>query len=526
MTVALEAAQEVKKSSRRPRGGRNDKAETSSGASFIAWLLQQPTPLWGLGAAAFVMAGTFVAWQWYRSTDLTPLRWSHEKETYSDCFKTLTTPSPSSTDNCFHAESEQIQQRYFDWINPSVAVYSTGAPPHPSPTLRDLADQGQAEAIRFLEQDSALNGKAWTDLGDALDDSKIRVGERDPFEFDRVLIANVAKGVDWKPGDRMMWTRVLIEPINFSFAGYSVAETNNETLKVTSVERTNSRKFSADLSATIPGMEGPKADLGPSSEHSVKTNSDINAQYEKLGIDILPNFLRITRESETGGDAVGNTEVTLTAAADPETIWKRYPSDKLAHPSGDAIVLLVTGTHFDGDGPDDQSAKDENKPAVDILPEVPVPHCALRARVWLIYEERKVEKGRESYDESKQEVTLAHDAEDKQDVDIVSADEVSPAVWSLKLCEDAQCADDHAPALRAMVPPSDPQSQNPSLWRKVVFTDYGVAIRLARWMRTHSDTKPPHTDIQFNYHGQSDKNYVSLVPVKTTKDECKPEGEE
>ena len=119
---------------------------------------------------------------------------------------------------------------------------------------------------------------------------------------------------------------------------------------------------------------------------------------------------------------------------------------------------------------------------------------------------------------------MAHDAEDKQDVDIMSADEVSPAVWSLKLCQDAQCADEHAPPLTAMVPPSDPQSQSPSLSRKVVFTDYGVAIRLARWLRTHPDTKPPHTDIQFNYQGQSDKNYVSVVPVKTTEDECKPEA--
>ena len=90
--------------------------------------------------------------------------------------------------------------------------------------MRDLTDGGQAEAIRFLEKDSgsSMKGDSWADLQGALDDFGVKVGERDPFRFDRVLVANVAKGVDWRPGDRMMWTRVLVQPINFTFAGYSV----------------------------------------------------------------------------------------------------------------------------------------------------------------------------------------------------------------------------------------------------------------------------------------------------------------
>ncbi len=37
----------------------------------------------------------------------------------------------------------------------------------------------------------------------------------------------------------------------------------------------------------------------------------------------------------------------------------------------------------------------------------------------MLYEERKVDKGREFYDEAKQSVTLVRDAEDKQDLDII-----------------------------------------------------------------------------------------------------------
>ena len=529
MTVALEAAQDVKKSPRVNRA-HNNKATTSHDSQSAAWY-RRPTPLWGFGAAAVTLVGAFAALQWYLNIAPTPKRWSgQEKETYSKCYRNIITPTPSRLKKCFHFANKEIPQRHFDWVHPNVAVYSTAALPHPLPTLRDLSDGGQAEAIRFLEKDSLLKGKAWADLEEALNDSDPRIGEHDPFRFERVLIANVAKGLDWEPGDRMMWTRVLVQPINFAFAGYSVAETDNETQKVTSVERTDSRKFSADLSATIPGMEGPKASLGPSSEHTVKMSSDITAQYEKLGIDIMPGFLRIMRESETGGDAVGNTKVSLAAVTDPDMIRRRYPYDKTQHPSDDdPIVLLVTKTHFDGDGAEDQSAG-ETKPAIDVLPQVPVPHCALRARVWMLYEQRHVDSGRDSYAESKQAVTLAHEAEDKQDEDIVSADEVSPAVWSLRLCENQKCTGEDVPLLKARVQtdPRGPQKSSP--WRKVVFTDYGVAIRLAHWLKTHPWGTPLNTSYQFNYPAApviypavSTERYVSLVPTKAKGDVCKGE---
>jgi hypothetical protein len=514
MAVRLDAAQQVKKSPKPPRVGQDEGAAASFGASLFAWFLR-PTPRWGLGAAAVALIAAFGLWQWRHNLDTTPKRWSEEKETSSPCFKTLTTATASSKDQCFHSEDEKIPPRSWDWTRPSVAVYSTAAPPQASSTLRDLGDQGQAEAIRFLEKDPSKG--AWENLQDALDEAKSTVGEHDPFRFKRVLVANVEQGVDWEPGDRMVWTRVVVEPINFAFAGYSVAQTDNETQKVSSIERTDSRKFSADLSATIPGMEEPKASLGPSSEHSVKTDTEINAQYEKLGVDIMPGFLRIMRQSETGGDAVGNTKVSLTAVTNPEMIWKRYPKDRPQDRSGgDPIVLLVSGTHFDEDG--NRSADHKNTPSVDILPEVRAPHCALRARVWMLYEERHIDSGRDSYDESKQKVTMAHDAEDKQDVDIVSADEVSPAVWSLKLCENSQCTGDGR-LLRAAVLSQAPGPQKALIWRKVVFTDYAVAFRLAHWLKTHQTGTPPNTSYKFEYPAE-DGTAVSLLPVKVDKDEC------
>ncbi len=69
--------------------------------------------------------------------------------------------------------------------------------------------------------------------------------------------------------------------------------------------------------------------------------------------------------------------------------------------------------------------------------------------------------------------------------------------------------------------PSVTNSPNPSSWQNVVFTDYGVAIRTAHWLRT----LPAETLLsgyRFNYPvGADGKTYTSLVPFKKTGDECK-----
>lgn len=48
------------------------------------------------------------------------------------------------------------------------------------------------------------------------------------------------------------------------------------------------------------------------------TSADINQQYEKNSVDILPNFLRIYRENEHNLDVAGNTSISLSLLADPD----------------------------------------------------------------------------------------------------------------------------------------------------------------------------------------------------------------
>jgi hypothetical protein len=521
-------------------------------------LVGKPVPLWRLLLVAVL--GAFALWRMYGNGDQAPKRWkSVNEETPSKLYNSLVNP-------CGLASPRQLQLSHYlaqlqgffgfaspaqdhevvgighdasagdslktehlppfcnddggqhhDWNKPHVAVYTVAAKTPALPTLRDLGDRGQARAISLLEKTSP---NSWTQLRDALSETgAASPGEKDPFQFDRVLVTTVTKGAQWDPGDRMVWTRVFVQPINFSYASYTVAATDNQTIKVSSVEAVNSRKFSADIGLTVPGLEGPKASIGPSDEHTVKTTSDISAQYEKLGIDIVPDFLRIIRESETGGDVVGNTTVSLSVVTDPLTIYKRSPEDNRQiqkPPLDDDLVLLVK--RFD----DDPAIADQNQtgdPAtghqkqtgdpLTALPQVPVPHCALLARVWMLYEERRVDSGRESYDESRQAVTLLREAEDKQDLEIMPADEVSPAVWSLHLCAGDKCDGKSDELLTASVKNGQP--------RRLVFNDYGEAVKLAHWLKVKNKNNNSASRYTFNYP-DSDKR--SIVPVKNTDDDC------
>ena len=177
-----------------------------------------------------------------------------------------------------------------DWTRPRVAAYAAPMP-QPRATLRDLSDDGQSHAIDLLTQNSVSSPHSWDDLRKALVDENSS-GPLDPFHFDRILVATVTKGVDSDSGDRMMWTRVFVQPINFRFAGYTVAATENETANIANIESTKSRKLSAQLGLSVPGLRGLSASISPSDEHTINTKSEITAQYERLGVDIMPEFLR------------------------------------------------------------------------------------------------------------------------------------------------------------------------------------------------------------------------------------------
>jgi hypothetical protein len=488
---------------------------------------KRPAPVWALALVAAAMGG--IAWrvggptlQGHGSRDQVGKRWLHLNEDSTPLYDALVSQAPSP--ELAHPDDKLIPQRSRDLRQPQFSVYSLATIPRSVQTLREMGDLGQAEALKLL---------------------KTGEGAGDPFHFDRILVVNAAKGLDFGPADRMMWIRVFVRPINFVFSPYAVVG-DSKTAKVLSVENTSSRKISGGLELAIPGLEGSKASFSPSAEYSIQSSSDINREYQKLGVEIHPLLLQILRESETGGDA-SDAALPLTLVTDAQTIWKRFPADNcnsteaataqrlsikdkchhgpLAHTedqdvsdsrdfqeNDEDVVLLVAGFRA-YDEPAALGGAPES--AINVLPQVPVPHCPLKARVWMLFNERRVDDAKDSYIEGDQSVTFLHAAVDKTDVEVMSADEVSPAVWSLRICDTSQCDAEPLKFLKA-------SGKATGVMRRVVFTDYGKAVNVANWLRSAQQKTPERSNLTFNYPSAAPNSKQELVPFKNTRNECEP----
>jgi hypothetical protein len=320
----------------------------------------------------------------------------------------------------------------------------------------------------------------------------------------------------------------LVEPINFKFAGYTIATTENKSIKLASIENSTSAKLSIKDGADtdMPGLGKPE--VGQEVEKTQKASSDVNEQYENLGVDIQPSFLRIIRESARGGDVAGNTTIQLSMLTDPSIIWcehaneERCPSKVLptANYDDENLELVVSSAHLADGEPD---------PRIDVLPQSVLPHCSLKANVSMLYELRKIKNGGRNSLEGLQEVELRQDESSARTVDIVPADDVAPAVWSIKVTDARakQPVIDNEPDLFAQI---DKGSA-----RKLVFTDYLTASELAHWLKAQmaagTRAEPRLNKMTFRVNGLSaakphpergDTTGKTLTPFKHVRDDCEP----
>jgi hypothetical protein len=239
-----------------------------------------------------------------------------------------------------------------------------------------------------------------------------------------------------------------------------------------SVEATDTRKLPSDIGLAFPGLGEVKVDGLPGKENSVKATSDINLQFEQLGVDITPEYLHIVRESGLGGDVVGNTRVALSLTTDPNRIFEKAAVTK-EHQRPDEIVLAVTGLNLDND-----------PPSMDVVPLVPLPHCALKAMVHVTFIQRHISGGRQFYEESLQDVAFLKDQHSQSAVTIAGADDVSPFVWSIQIVPPDEQPDNtwNNSKLHAL----NARANENGVLRRLVFSDYGRAVKLAHWVRTHA----------------------------------------
>ncbi len=322
------------------------------------------------------------------------------------------------------------------WGTPAVSVYSfaTVSPNTPDATVRDLSDRGQAALIRAM----TAAGADPNAIRDAL--LKAPKAKAEPTEdavttegtYKRTLVANVTKGWDAVPGERLVWTWIDVQPVNFVFDGYTVVATDNQLLNIEQITNATAASLNASLgksgsetsvtntsgspvSKVLTDVAGSTAGVGGTLSNTYTTTAQINQQYVKLGADILPEELRIYRESERNLDVAGNTLIALTLKLDP-TKWSGVGMD---------TTLRVAKQDL---AKPDGSLSDPADVTFEVVQNKAPPRCALQAIVTLHYQARRPRNGR-SYVEGEQTVTYEKASSAPTLVDIVPADEIRKPTW-------------------------------------------------------------------------------------------------
>ncbi|HEX8124205.1 MAG TPA: hypothetical protein VF548_01330 [Allosphingosinicella sp.] len=352
---------------------------------------------------------------------------------------------------------------------PDVQVYSIATPTPPGKIrLTELSDHGQAALIEALAGTGvdAAALRSW--VASPLSTDKAGSGLLDRASLDRTLIISVSKGFEAQPGDRLMRTIVTITPHRpndaarppFEFAGYTIAATDNKVQDIAHLETKSDASLTATVAPTISstGANSLAGSLVGALSRSHTTSADIKQQYENLNVDITPQRLRITRESERGLDVVGNTIIALTLATPSYT----------DRPS----AFLASSGKFFAKG----KAVAPKAAALSIRPYRHLAACPLEADVVMQYQLRRIVRGREYYTEGKQRVAIVTNAVSRPKQILVRGEEALGELYQVMVYAGG------SDGVALMASTVDGGQQ------RLLFSDYGEATALAAWMKGRRDT--------------------------------------
>ncbi|MFW2851183.1 hypothetical protein ACM61V_04570 [Sphingomonas sp. TX0543] len=345
---------------------------------------------------------------------------------------------------------------------PQVRVYSFTPPKPDAPksTIRDFSDRGQAAIIDSLAAKSADPDAFRKQLATPLK-APSGGGADDRTKLARILVVSISKGPDSRPGDRLVRTIVTITPkrngprSTFEFAGYTVAATDTKVQSIAHLEDVTDLSLTASLAPTIKGF-GDNS-VGGTASNKRTTSADIISQYENLNVDITPDSLVLTRESERGLDVVGNTLVSLTLAPTTGT-----------DPLQDFVVS--SQKLFEAGKP-----LTPEKATFAISPLSTFARADLVATVTLRYVLRRIVSGREFYTEGKQGVQLVTgNAPGVSEGVLVRSVDAQPLLYMV--CIKAR---NHQPVMAVTV---DGRARN------VLYDDADGARAMATWLSGRSVT--------------------------------------
>ena len=338
--------------------------------------------------------------------------------------------------------------------SPGLNIYSfptpAGAPAQTG--LKDLSDRGQAaviESLRSVRVKAADLRKSLSEMSGA---GAADASTTDRTRLERSIVINVSKGFEALPGDRLMYTVVLVRPLDrvFRFADYKIAATDTKVQNIAHIDDKLESSAAAELKPGAGSLRG--GDVSGKVTRTAEAAADITQQYENLGVDITPDLLRVTRESERGLDVVGNTIVAVTLAP---------PDSALAA----AAYLGSSPRMFEAARPLRAA-----KASLDISPLSYLAACPVRAEARLVYRLRRIDAGREFYTEGRQRVTLEDGATPWLPYTLVDASQAQPELYQLIINSGPRAGQ----AVEAVTPGGGQ--------RPLLFTDRSAAGDVAEWM--------------------------------------------
>ncbi|WP_034161409.1 hypothetical protein [Sphingomonas sp. ERG5] len=342
---------------------------------------------------------------------------------------------------------------------PNVSVYAFPTPADPKPVtkLRDLSGEGQAAYIDKIS--TAADAGALRRALAAPIARPAGLGATERPSLDETVVIGVQKQRLAAIGDRVMRTVVTIVPTrgSFEFAGYTVIATDNQVQSIAHLETTSEASLDASLAPPIKGF-GDNSIAGKLSR-SVTTSADISAQYEKLNVDIGPDKIVITRESERGLDVIGNTIIKLSLIPTPP-----------AGMGSAGNVFLVGDQDLFKDG----AVLKPGDASLDIDTFAFPARCPLTADVSMDYRVRRVVRGAKYYTEGKQDAQVLDGQTPASTVELVRARDVTIPLWRIVI-------GDNQTAITVR------RADNTS--RFLAFNNYEAAQAFALWLRKTGATR-------------------------------------
>ena len=282
------------------------------------------------------------------------------------------------------------------------------------------SDRAQGAFITAM----AARTKGAAPFKDAIAKSKTGAGATTFADVDgqkRLLVVTLTRPGSYAPADRIARVVVRILPVDFTFSGYTLAQTARTTVNVTALTRSNG--LEEDLSVGAPTGAPITGSAGLKATSNNQTVTPLTEAPETLTVDVIPSCMRIVQEGAHSVDLTGNIKIStqLVTQTKPDNTGCDFggvaqPSDVVAAPGQPATYLWPTvpssatpnlyyvadsGLSFKNGAP--EFKKGSPAGAVRAYPSRP-----LTARVLLEFWLRRVTTEARSYDESVQDVQLLH----------------------------------------------------------------------------------------------------------------------